>query len=106
MIRSDDHLTIFESSSTRLGWESESVVAGDRRHVAYEFDLNVTPGQYAIGLHVRDRDSLKYAVEMAYAAQILVDSTSPSGGVVHVNPSFELLEIEPVESSLQVVGAA
>ncbi|MEK6644372.1 MAG: ABC transporter ATP-binding protein [Planctomycetota bacterium] len=106
LIRSDDHLTIFESSSTRLGWESESVVAGDRRHVAYEFDLNVTPGQYAIGLHVRDRDSLKYAVEMAYAAQILVDSTSPSGGVVHVNPSFELLEIEPVESSLQVVGAA
>lgn len=104
LIRSDDFLTLFESSSTRLGWDADSVTVGDRQRVAYEFDCNVAPGQYAIGLHVRDRDSLKYAVEITQATQILVDSAAPSGGVVHVNPSFEVLSLAEAPRSELVAG--
>jgi ABC-type polysaccharide/polyol phosphate transport system ATPase subunit len=92
LIRSDDHLTMFESSSTRLGFTSEPIEAGQSRSVTYELDLNVSPGQYALGLHVRDRDALEYAVEMAYADSILVNSDAQSGGLTHVNPWVAVTE--------------
>jgi ABC-type polysaccharide/polyol phosphate transport system ATPase subunit len=103
LIRSDDHITMFESSSTRLGYESDSVEAGAKRRVTYKLDLNVAPGQYALGFHVRERDSLKYAVEIAYAEYILVDADTPSGGLAHVNPRLSITELTPAAAHHEAI---
>ncbi len=103
LIRHSDHMVVFETSSTRLGCEAGPVLAGDRQRVEYELDLNVAPGQYALGLHVRDRDSLEYAAESAYAAQIIVDSPLQTGGVVHVNPSFKVLPLQAAAACAALV---
>ncbi|MEE8169613.1 MAG: ABC transporter ATP-binding protein, partial [Phycisphaerae bacterium] len=46
LVRTEDHLTLFESSSSRLGFEAPPAAAGDRRHVCFTFNLNVPPGSY------------------------------------------------------------
>jgi lipopolysaccharide transport system ATP-binding protein len=86
IIRLEDHLTVLETSSTRLGIAAAGARTGDRQHVRYDFQLNLLPGEYAMGLHVRDRDSLKYATEELFATRVLVVGDRAVGGVAHVNP--------------------
>jgi lipopolysaccharide transport system ATP-binding protein len=86
IVRLEDHLTMFETSSTRLGIAAAGARMGDRQHVRYDFQLNLLPGEYAMGLHVRDRDSLKYATEDLFAARVLVVGDRSIGGVAYVNP--------------------
>jgi energy-coupling factor transporter ATP-binding protein EcfA2 len=86
LIRAEDHLVLFETSSSRLGLQSPPARPGDRQVVSYDFLMNLPPGDYAIGLHIRDRDALTYAVEEAYAARVLVDGQPEGGGLVHLDP--------------------
>ncbi|MBU0719419.1 MAG: ABC transporter ATP-binding protein [Planctomycetes bacterium] len=86
LIRVEDHLVLFETSSSRLGLQSPAARPGDRQMVSYDFLMNLPPGDYAVGLHIRDRDALTYAVEEAYAARVLVDGQPEGGGLVHLDP--------------------
>ncbi|HUN81141.1 MAG TPA: ABC transporter ATP-binding protein [Phycisphaerae bacterium] len=95
LIRTEDHSTLYESSSTRQGWSCDPVEPGDRARVSYDIALNVGAGQYALGLHVRDRDDLEYAVQLVHASYVLVDSRTSFGGVVHLDPSFTVSTISP-----------
>lgn len=90
IVRMEDHQTVFETSSTRLGHETTPARRGDRRRVRYEFEMNVLPGEYAIGYHVRDRDSLSYVAHDPYAVRIMVGGANDAGGVVHVSPVVEV----------------
>ncbi len=90
LVRVEDHLTLFETSSTRLGVESPPVHRGGRHHVSYEFQVNLPPGEYSVGLHVRERDAMCYAVEDAHAGRIMVVGPKNSGGVVHVDPQVQV----------------
>lgn len=90
IIRLEDHLTVFETSSTRMGHAAKNAQRGDRQHVRYEFTMNMLPGEYAIGYHVRDRDDLTYAAQDPYALRIMVDSDVTGGGVAHVDPSVSV----------------
>lgn len=101
LMRTDDHLALFEASSTRLGWNCEPVRRGDRLAVSYDLDLNVGPGEYSVGLHVRDRDALKYAAQVAHAAHILVDSSVSAGGVLHLSPAFNVTKSESLPAGQQ-----
>jgi ABC-type polysaccharide/polyol phosphate transport system ATPase subunit len=92
LIRVEDHLTLFETSSTRLDLETAPVRKDDRRCVRYTFRMNLPPGEYAIGFHVRDRDAVRYLIQEAYAARIMVEGTSVSGGMVHLDPRVHIEE--------------
>ncbi|HWL92667.1 MAG TPA: ABC transporter ATP-binding protein [Phycisphaerae bacterium] len=70
--RVSDFLTVYETSSARRGCEAFPVSAGESRQVCCQFEANVAPGEYAIGVHVRDRDSLRYLAEEIDAARIQV----------------------------------
>lgn len=86
LIRVEDHLVMFETSSSRLGMQSPAARPGDRQAICYDFVMNLPPGEYAVGLHIRDRDALTYAVEDAYAARVLVDGQPDCSGLVHLDP--------------------
>ncbi len=86
VIRVEDHLVLFETSSSRMGVSAPPARPGDRQAVCYEFLMNLPPGDYAIGLHIRDHDALTYAAEDAYAARVLVDSHPDSTGLVYLDP--------------------
>lgn len=98
LIRLENHLTAFETSSTRLGFLAPAARAGDVHRVRYDFRLNVNPGLYAVGLHVRDRDALQYAAEDAYAMQIAVISEPVAGGPAYLEPTVKV-EVEARQSS-------
>ncbi|MEE8386824.1 MAG: Wzt carbohydrate-binding domain-containing protein, partial [Dehalococcoidia bacterium] len=95
IIRAQDHLTIFETSSTRLGLESPSVKKGDCQTVRYDFRMNLSPGEYVFGLHVRDRDALRYVIDEPDVARIMVDGVRVSGGMAHLDPRVEVEEPSP-----------
>lgn len=86
IVRLEDQLNVLETSSTRLGTAAPAAGPGDRQHVAYDFQMNLLPGEYAVGLHVRDRDALTYIIEEPYAARVMVVGEPTIGGVAHVNP--------------------
>ncbi|MCK6455903.1 MAG: ABC transporter ATP-binding protein [Phycisphaerae bacterium] len=90
LTRLEDHLMLFETSSTRLNVHAPPAARGDRQRVRYEFRINVPPGEYAIGLHVRDRDATLYAAEEAYAARLFVEGDALSTGPVHVAPTVDV----------------
>jgi lipopolysaccharide transport system ATP-binding protein len=105
LIRMDDHQPVFETSSTRLGLQSGAARPGQVHHVSYDFILNVTPGLYAVGLHVRERDATTYAVHTPYAIQIIVESDPVTGGTVHLAPRVTvstMVKGRSVESSQAV----
>ncbi len=90
VIRMEDHLVVFETSSSRLGLAAPPATIGDTQTVRYDFRMNLLPGDYAIGWHVRERDGLTYAAEDTYATRILVDANPTCGGVTHLNPRVEV----------------
>jgi ABC-type polysaccharide/polyol phosphate transport system ATPase subunit len=93
VIRMEDHLVLFETSSSRLGLRSPPARRGDRQTVCYDFQMNLPPGEYAIGLHIRERDALAYAVQDGYVSRLLVDSAPVSGGMVYLDPHVEVSEL-------------
>jgi hypothetical protein len=93
VIRMEDHLVLFETSSSRLGLRSPPARRGDRQTVCYDFQMNLPPGEYAIGLHIRERDALAYAVQDGYVSRLLVDSAPVSGGMVYLDPHVEISEL-------------
>jgi ABC-type polysaccharide/polyol phosphate transport system ATPase subunit len=95
IIRAQDHLTIFETSSTRLGLESPPVKKGDCQTVQYDFRMNFSPGEYVFGLHVRDRDALRYVIDEPDVARVMVDGVRVSGGMAHLDPRVEVEEPSP-----------
>jgi len=105
LIRVEDHLVLFETSSSRLGLYAPPARPGDRQVVNYEFVMNLPPGDYAVGLHIRDRDALTYAVEDAYAARVLVDGDPESSGLVHLDPRVNV-EASAVRSRPLVEAAS
>ncbi len=90
VIRTEDHLIVFETSSTRLGYLAPEASIGDRQSVSYDFEMNLPPGEYAVGLHVRDKESLLYAAEDTYATRLFVDAAPVSGGTAHLAPRVEV----------------
>ena len=107
LIHLDDHQTLFETSSTRLGVSAAPVRTGDRHRVRYEFQMNVPPGEYVVGLHVRDRDSLRYAVDESHKMRVMVHGTRTSGGVVHLDPHVDVTEAAaPGVAAAAYAGAA
>lgn len=89
--RLQDHLLLFETSSSRMGHDHSAVRSGERMRVHYWFDANLPPGEYAVGLHVRERDGLQYAAENNYAARFIIDGPVIGGGCVHVAPAIDVL---------------
>jgi ABC-type polysaccharide/polyol phosphate transport system ATPase subunit len=102
VIRMEDHLILFETSSSRLGLQAPPARRGDRQAVSYDFQMNLPPGEYAIGLHIRERDAMTYAVQDGYVARLLVDSAPVSGGIVYLDPHVEVSDV----SRKALVGAA
>ncbi len=89
LMRTSDYLTLYETSSSRLGVRAPAARRGDRHRVRMEFALNVAPGAYAIGFHVRDRDSHRYALHRACAMPISVrrpDTCLPATGPAFLEP--------------------
>lgn len=103
VIRMDDHLVVFETSSSRLGLAAPTAAKGDTQTVRYDFRMNLPPGDYAVGLHVRERDGLTYAAEDTYATRILVDASPTCGGVAHLDPHVEVTPTVHAERSPAVV---
>lgn len=89
IVRSEDHLGVFETSSTRLGYKCPPAVPGEVRRIRYDFATNLLPGEYSIGFHVRDRDALTYAAQDAYAAKLMVEGNIDCGGIAHIDPKFQ-----------------
>lgn len=94
LIRMDDQQPVFETSSTRLRLASAAASPGDCRRVTYDFILNVPPGVYSVGLHVRERDGSGYAALESHAVQVVVESDLVAGGSVHLAPRFHVSAIK------------
>lgn len=90
LIRMDDHMTLFESSSSRMGVETPPARAGDRHEITFDLKLNVPPGQYAIGLHVREADGVHYATHDLTALRINVAGLAQAGALVHLDPRIHV----------------
>jgi len=93
LIRCDDHVVVYETSSTRLGAEASSGGPGARHRVHYTFLMNVPPGEYAVGLHVRDRDALQYAASEPHAARLIVVGQPQGTGYAHLAPVVEVASV-------------
>ena len=93
VIRAEDQLLLFETSSCRIGVTAGPVRAGDRQRVHYWFDANMPPGEYTIAVHVRERDGMQYVAQDVYAARFIVDGPNSGGGCVHVAPSVNVIPL-------------
>ncbi len=93
LIRLDDQVVVFETSSSRMNAAAPSARPGESHHVCYEFLANVVPGAYAIGLHVREATGSRYAAYETHAARIVIDGEAISGGPVHVAPRVAIARV-------------
>jgi ABC-type glutathione transport system ATPase component len=105
LLRIEDHLILYETSSTRLGISSPPALQGTRQRVAYQFPMSLPPGEYALGLHVREHDGLRYAVEDPQVVRILVVGPKRSGGVVHLDPQLRVEETSPRATPAAAISA-
>jgi len=104
LIRADDRLVVFETSSTRMHHQSPPATPGTHYRIQYQIHMNVPPGEYIVGYHVRDRDATSYAV-MQDDARLIVVGDSISGGLVDLDPSVQVEDLaspaaEPVTASM------
>ncbi len=99
LIRAEDRMVVFETSSTRMNHVTPPAVEGTRCRVKYDIKLNVQPAEYVVGYHVRDRDSSMYAA-LEEDARIMVIGGNSCGGVVDLAPhvSVKSLESAPPQS--------
>ncbi|HPF37846.1 MAG TPA: ABC transporter ATP-binding protein [Phycisphaerae bacterium] len=103
LIRTEDRLVMFETSSTRMHYQTPPAIEGACSRVRYRVALNVPPGEYLIGYHVRDRDSALYAA-MQEDARIMVIGESISGGVVDLAPKVAVEEVDPRQHEMTVAN--
>lgn len=103
LIRTEDRLVMFETSSTRMHYKTPPAIEGTCSRVRYRVALNVPPGEYLIGYHVRDRDSALYAA-MQEDARIMVIGESISGGVVDLAPKVAVEEVDPSSHEMSVAN--
>jgi lipopolysaccharide transport system ATP-binding protein len=101
--RASDRLCVFETSSTRMHCECPPATTGSVRRVRYQIHLNVPPGEYCVGYHVRDRDELRYAAISDDAARLMVLGEPVSGGIVDLAAQ---VEIETPEATAVETAAA
>jgi len=66
-ITDDNHYTIFDTSSERLGFEPVDVAAGEASRSAFELALNMAPGTYylCVALHRYDQNTTYDSLEPA-----------------------------------------
>ena len=102
LLRADDRLCVFETSSTRMHCDCPPATAGSVRRVRYQVHLNVPPGEYCVGYHVRDRDELRYAVICDEAARLMVQGEPVSGGMVDLAARVEVEALEGAEAERAV----
>ncbi len=105
LIRADDRLVIFETSSTRMNYHAPPAKNGTRTRVRYKIRMNVPPGEYLIGYHVRDRDTAMYA-DMKENTRIVVAGESVSGGMVDLAPTVETTDISGTGASTSASAPA
>jgi hypothetical protein len=86
VIESQDQVVVFETSSCRLGDRAMEARHGERHRVRYDFQMNLPPGEYSLGYHVRDTDGLTYAIDEPYAVKVLVAGVQRSTGYAHLAP--------------------
>ncbi len=104
LLRASDRLCVFETSSTRMHYGCPPATAGSVRRVRYQVRLNVPPGEYCVGYHVRDRDELRYAAISDESARLMVRGEPVSGGMVDLAARVEVeilkgAEAKPVMAS-------
>ena len=90
-----------ESTSKR----SSTSTAGSVRRVRYHVHLNVPPGEYCVGYHVRDRDELRYAAICDEAARLMVEGEPVSGGMVDLAACVEVDSLEDAEAKPAMASA-
>lgn len=94
-----DQATLYETSSSRLGLCFPPVRAGDGCRVRCAFEVNVPPGEYAVGLHIRDREASRYVAELRQAVRLnVVGRAAP--GLVFLDPQ---VEVDTLPSNLRFV---
>ena len=93
LTRADDQLVVFETSSTRMHCHCSPARVGSLRRVRYQIQLNVPPGEYSVGYHVRDRDASMYADLRMEEVRLTVLGESISGGMVDLAPRVEVTDI-------------
>ena len=68
--------------------------------------MNLPPGEYAVGLHVRERDAMRYAIEGPQVIRVMVVGPVTGGGVAHVDPQVRVEDLSRLTLSAEVVTAA
>ncbi len=103
LLRASDHLFVFETSSTRMHYEEPIAVPGSVRRVRYGVRLNVPPGEYCVGYHVRDRDASMYAAMREEETRLMVIGEPISGGMADLAPRVEVEDTTPETAAVAVV---
>ncbi len=93
LLRARDHLFVFETSSTRMHHTSSPATAGTTHRVCYTVRLNVPPGEYCVGHHVRDGDASMCAAIQDDAVRLMVTGEPRSGGMVALAPRVDVLAL-------------
>ncbi len=123
VIEMAEQTVVFETSSSRLEEchaDGSSMTAqrgaasvrggpaarrGERHRVRYDFVMNLQPGEYAIGHHVRDTDALTYAADDALAVRVLVEGQRRSTGHAHLAPRASVELCAPSEKAGMLAAA-
>lgn len=91
--RTSDYVPVFETSSDRIQNEHLCGARGSARRVCYQIRLNVPPGEYSVGYHVRDRDAEKYVLVRDDESRLMVLGKPASGGLVDLAPSVDVRDV-------------
>lgn len=84
-----DQTTLYETSSSRLDLTFPQASAGETSRIRIAFAINVPPGRYALGFHVRDRNAARYAAESSRAIELEVAGNA-APGLVFLDPQIEV----------------
>lgn len=95
LLRLSDHVFVFETSSTRMRVHASPATRGSVHRVRYRVRLNVPPGEYAVGYHVRDREAKLYAAMRAEERRLMVLGEAISGGTADLAPHVEVEAVAP-----------
>ena len=88
-----------------MNYHAPPAKKGTHIQVCYKIRMNVPPGEYLIGYHVRDRDTAMYA-DMKENARIVVAGESVSGGMVDLAPVVETTDISGVSAPAPAPASA
>jgi len=95
VMRAEDRLIVFETSSTRINNASTHAAHGAVQRVRYRLRLNLPPGEYCVGHHVRERDESRYVALREDAGRFLIRGRPISGGLVDLDPRVDVFTDSP-----------